>query len=299
MIIIQVAGGLGNQLQQYALYQKFLSLGVEARLDLSWFYTETQQSISVPRELELGYFDQLEYQPCTTAEKKNLYGGSDLLGKVRRRFLPYTVRLFQESEMYHPEIFDVTNRYIIGYFACEKYYHDILPKLREQIRFKPSKNPRNVQMAEEMRNCDSIAVHIRRGDYLSSGNRELYGGICTKDYYERAIDYISQRHPQAQFYFFSDDPDYVRSEYTKKDATIIDWNYGDDNIYDMYLMSVCKHIICANSTFSFWGARLNKNEGKIMIRPLRHRNNLIADPERMKSLWPGWTLIDREGKMYG
>ena len=184
-------------------------------------------------------------------------------------------------------------------FACEKYYGDILPGLREEIRFKPSGNPDNNLMAAEMRNRISVAVHLRRGDYLSPENNELYGNICTDKYYEASIDYISQQHPQAHFYIFSDDPAYAGSKYTDKNHTIVDINYGSDSLYDMYLMSQCKHIICANSTFSFWGARLNDYKNKIMIRPLRHRNNLIVSPEIMLPLWKGWTLIDSEGRIYG
>ena len=79
---------------------------------------------------------------------------------------------------------------------------------------------------------------------------------------------------------------------------VVDWNMGEDSIYDMELMSHCKHNICANSTFSLWGAKLNTHEDKMMIRPLRHDNYETEAPEKIKELWEKWILIDNEGKVY-
>ncbi|MCL2717295.1 MAG: alpha-1,2-fucosyltransferase [Lachnospiraceae bacterium] len=297
MIIIQVAGGLGNQLQQYALYRKFLSLGIEARLDISWFQAKTQINLQTKRKLELDFFDQLEYQACTPLEKKKLIGSDSLSGKIRRKLFPFSVHTFQESQIYHPEVLGFKNMYLTGYFACEMYYADILPELRELIHFKPSMNPKNIDIIKEMNNCGSVAVHIRRGDYLDQENQRLFGNICTEEYYKAAIDCIGQRYPKAHFFLFSDDTDYIRAQYQGNEYSHIDWNKDDESIYDIYLMSQCKHIICANSTFSFWGARLNKNPGKIMIRPARHKNTQEIDPAALLPLWPGWTLIDSEGKV--
>ena len=297
MIIIQVAGGLGNQLQQYALYRKFLSLGAETRLDISWFTERAQKSKWTKRDLGFGFFDRLEYECCTASEKKKLVGSEGSGGKLRRAVLPFSVHVFQESEIYHPEILSFTKMYLSGYFACEKYYADILPELREQMRFKPSPNPFNESIAEEMKNRVSAAIHIRRGDYLNPENQALFGNICTDEYYQAAIDYISQRWPGVHFYLFSDDPDYVRAAFRGEQYHYVDWNKGEDSIYDLYLMAQCQHIICANSTFSFWGARLNKNEDKVMIRPARHKNSQVVDPSLLLPLWPGWTLVDHEGKV--
>jgi len=297
MVIIQVAGGLGNQLQQYALYRKFVSLGTPARLDVSWFDEISQNSIKARRNLELDFFEKLEYQICTPEEREKLVGSDGLSGKLRRKLLPFTVSIFHESEIYHPEILTFTEKYLYGYFACEKYYADILPKLREEITFKPSDNPLNPIYASKMRKPNTVAVHIRRGDYLHPENQTLFGNICTDDYYKAAIDYISQRCPGAHFFLFSDDRDYIRKKYADDRFSHIEFNFCDDNIYDMYLMSQCNHIICANSTFSFWGARLNKNPDKIMIRPARHKNTQPINPVTLLPLWQGWVLIDEIGNI--
>lgn len=294
MIIIQLAGGLGNQLQQYALYRKFVCLGREARLDTSWF--EKDHS-ATQRKLELAYFDRLLYEVCTRKEKEILTGGEGIGGKLRRKLLPATVHCFQESKIYHPELLTFENMYISGYFACEKYYADILPDLREKIQFPPGMNPLNDQLAFEMKQCQSVSLHVRRGDYLNPENAAMFGNICTMDYYKGAVEKIKTMVPDPQFYLFSDDVSYVKNNFTGKEYRIVDINHGKDSFYDMWLMSNCSHNICANSTFSFWGARLNRNPDKIMIRPAIHKNSQVFVKEEMQDLWPGWVFLDAQGKV--
>ena len=221
MIIVQLMGGLGNQLQQYALYRKMVRMGKEARLDTSWFIEQDIKNKNLtPRELELDRFDRLIYETCTPEEKAELIGTAGYAGKLRRKFFPGKVKWFRESGMYHPEIFDFENMYISGYFACEKYYGDILYDLREKIQFPPSENPLNREMETEIRKCQSVSIHIRRGDYLDEVNKAMFGGICTEEYYQSAVRYVIQRFPDAHFYVFSDDVEYVRENYQGDRYTI-------------------------------------------------------------------------------
>lgn len=301
MIIIEVMGGLGNQMQQYALYQKMKSLGKEAKLDVSWFFDENKQkSVLAARSLELEWFDHLPMECCTEQEKRALLGKGRFFGKVKKKLLPGTDRHFQETGMYHPEIFELDNAYLSGFWACEKYYADILPKLRELIVFPKQETGeaarRNRDLMERMGKEISVSLHIRRGDYLDSENAAMFGGICTDAYYEASVRFIRERFPEAHFYVFSDDPAYAKERYQEPDFTVVDWNTGKNSLFDMQLMSCCKHNICANSTFSFWGARLNPSKDKIMIRPAKHKNGQNVGMERMQELWEGWKLIDGEGK---
>lgn len=296
MIIVQVAGGLGNQLQQYALYRKFVSMGKEARLDLSWFISKDRRGkVLAERELELSYFDRLIYEVCTSEEKAKLIGSDGIMGKLKRKLLPGSVRWFHESRMYHPELLQMEDMYISGYFACEKYYADILYSLREKIQFPVSSNPENLRMAEEMQEREAVSVHIRRGDYLDAENAAMFGNICTDAYYGGALDYIRKHCKSPHFYVFSDDTDYARKHFQGEDFTVVDINHGKDSFYDMWLMSKCMHNICANSTFSFWGARLNPNENKIMIRPTIHKNSQVFIKKEMEELWQGWIFADPAG----
>lgn len=297
MIIVQIAGGLGNQLQQYALYRKLLSLSKEAKLDISWFVNEDSKKsdLITDRKLELDYLQGIRYEACTKREKEALTGSAGILGKSRRKLLPFTVHHFQENALYHPEIFTFEQMYLSGYFACEKYYADILETLRKEISFPKSGNPQNEALAEEMRNGASVSVHIRRGDYLNAANAAMFGNICTPEYYAGALAYMRSRVEHAHFYLFSDDADYVRAHYRGPEYTVVDINHGKDSFYDMWLMSQCKHNICANSTFSFWGARLNGHEEKIMIRPTIHKNSQKFVKEEMEELWIGWIFVDPKG----
>lgn len=298
MIIVQVAGGLGNQLQQYALYRKFVRMGKEARLDISWFAPENQKDMLAKRRLELNDFDRLIYEVCTPEEKQRLIGTDGLAGKLRRKLLPGSIKWFRESKIYHPELLEMEDMYVSGYFACEKYYADILYDLRERIQFPQSSDPENRKLAKKMADEESVSVHIRRGDYMDPENAAMFGNICTDAYYESAVSFVKENYPDAHFYLFSDDIAYVKARYTGEEYTVVDVNHGRDSFYDMWLMSRCKHNICANSTFSFWGARLNPNEEKLMIRPTIHKNSQIFVKEEMEELWAGWKFIDRSGRVY-
>jgi len=332
MIIIQLAGGLGNQLQQYALYQKFKSLGAEAKLDLSWFeqfedikqetndkeqYKEQnknyhgtnktkpaikQDIVVTNRQCELDFFKHLPYESCTEEEKTALTGSRGLAGKLRRKMLPQTVHWYKEKQMYDPELLHYREMYLSGYFACEKYYADILPELREMIRFPEiadaQKRIANEEILKKIRNSHAVSVHIRRGDYLQPENAAMFGNICTEEYYESALDYMKEKIEDPHFFIFSDDTAYVREHYQGEKYTIVDINHGDDSFYDMYLMSRCEGNICANSTFSFWGARLNARPDKIMIRPTVQKNSQAFDEAQMKDLWKSWIFIDPQGQVY-
>lgn len=298
MIIIRVMGGLGNQMQQYALYEKFKSLGKETRLDTSWFDNAfMQENVLARRSLELRLFDNLTFEACTPQERESLLGKEGLFSKLGRKLFPSKNKHFYESEMFHPEIFMFDDAYLEGHWACEKYYHDIMPLLQSKIIFPKNDNIQNNQLKSKMKSENSVSIHIRRGDYLDPENAAMFGGICTNNYYKSAEKYIRDRVTNPHFYLFSDDPAYLSEHYKGEEYTVVDWNHGADSFYDMELMSCCKHNICANSTFSFWGGRLNRTEKKIVIRPAKHKNSQQADPERMHELWENWVIIDEEGRI--
>lgn len=101
MIIIQLAGGLGNQMQQYAMYRKLLSIGKKAKLDISWFEeADRQKNVYAKRELELNYFGNVEYEACTKEERKAMIGSGSLAGKIKGKLFPGARKIFRESEMY-------------------------------------------------------------------------------------------------------------------------------------------------------------------------------------------------------
>lgn len=309
MLIIRVMGGLGNQMQQYALYQKLRILGKEAKLDLSWFYdTKAQENVLAPRKLELNYFEGLPMDPASEEEVRRLRGSGSVLSRVAAK-LGHS-HVFTESEMYHPEIFRMDEKYLIGYFACNKYYADIMEQLRRLFVFPKAQDPErrawNEAQIRAMENPVEIsaAIHLRRGDYLDPANAGILGGICTKEYYDAACSYLERAAENEgkplHFYVFSDDPAFAATCHfgTKgEQVTICDRNAGADSLLDIRLMNSCQCVVTANSTFSFWGARLNHRQGHILIRPLWHRNNQVPDPVQMHDYWKGFVLIDRDGRV--
>ena len=137
-------------------------------------------------------------------------------------------------------------------------------------------------LQHSMETCNSISLHVRRGDYLSPNHVNLFGGICTINYYEKAIKYICEYVRDPIFYVFSDDIPWVQENLVIPDAVYVTHNKGGDSWQDMYLISKCKHHIIANSTFSWWGAYLCNNKEKIVVCPPKLTNrgdspNLFPD----------------------
>jgi hypothetical protein len=297
MIIIHVMGGLGNQLYQYALYEKLKSIGKEVKLDLYAYKTATGDERE-QRSLELDLLDGLEYDVCTPGERTLFLDNSmKLISRVRRKLFGRKSRQVDEKGEYMPEIFDMDNVYLYGFWGCERYYEDIIPLLQEKIKFPISGNPRNLETMEKMEKENSVSIHLRRQDYLTVADGKRYMGICTDEYYKAAMEYIKQRIDNPVFYIFSDDTKYAKANFKGENMYVADWNIDTDSLYDMELMSHCKHNICANSTFSIWGARLNKNPDKLMIRPLKHDNYEQPDTETAHINWKNWIIIDEYGRL--
>lgn len=297
MIIIHVMGGLGNQLYQYAMYEKLKSIGKDVKLDF-YAYTEAPEEEREWRNLELTRFENLQYEVCTKAERTKLLDNSVAFWhRIRRKLFGRQDKTFEDAGNYMPQIFQLDDVYLYGFWDCEKYYEDRISELQRNLVFPQSRNPRNQQCIKQLQQEQSVSMHIRRTDYLTVADGKRYMGICTEAYYEMAMQYIRERVKNPVFYIFSDDVEYVREHYQEEDIHIVDWNQGEDSLFDMQLMSKCKHNICANSTFSIWGARLNQNPDKLMIRPLRHDNYETIEADQMHDNWRNWILIDEEGNI--
>lgn len=129
---------------------------------------------------------------------------------------------------------------------------------------------RNLEYQRQIVGSNSVAVHVRRGDYQSPQYKAWFGDFCTPDYYRRAIDAMRERGGGGlKFFVFSDDLAWARSNLGLEDAVCVEGNDGDDSWADMYLMSLCHHNIIANSTFSFWAAMLNSHSDKLVTYPRR------------------------------
>ena len=143
----------------------------------------------------------------------------------------------------------------------------------------------NTSILNCIRDTDSVSIHVRRGDYLEPRFASRYGNIATLDYYNNAIHIIRKNVEKPYFFVFSDDIDWVKDNLKIDNAVYVTHNKGKNSYLDMFLMSNCKHNIIANSSFSFWAAMLNENEGKIIVYPSKWTN--IRTPDYFPESWEG------------
>ncbi len=135
-------------------------------------------------------------------------------------------------------------------------------------------NGRNKDIGEMIQSFKSVSLHIRRGDYVSNKVTNQVHGVCDLNYYSHAISYIAERISNTHLFVFSDDPEWAKGNLKTEIPTFfVDNNRADKDYEDLKLMRQCKHNIIANSSFSWWGAWLNQNAGKIVIAPKKWFND--------------------------
>jgi hypothetical protein len=187
-----------------------------------------------------------------------------------RAILKYKPKSIVYSDLlyFNGEVFNTTCKYVNGNWQSEKYFMQIENKIRNAFVFK-NIDTKNNEIALKMANSISVALHIRRGDYLGNS---IYSGVCTEDYYTKAIELLLNKinnQGNIRFYVFSDDKEFSNKFIAKLKipADLIEINKGNESYKDLWLMTQCKHNIIANSSFSWWGAWLNNNPDKIIIAP--------------------------------
>lgn len=179
------------------------------------------------------------------------------------------------------------NWYLTGFWIEEKYYRERILRLQDELMFDSCLTGKNAELALRMRNENSVSIHVRRGDYLSPPYSGMFESLG-RDYYEKAVAYINEHVKRPRFYVFSDDSAFVEKQFDwLPNRTVIAHNTGDDSYLDMQLMSLCRHNIIANSTFSQWGALLNKNEDHLTLYPAAYLKNRDNEEKTL----PGWVRI--------
>ncbi len=174
-------------------------------------------------------------------------------------------------------------------FIYDGYWQDRKYMTLVDVHFKDLPlSDRNAEIKRQMLGTNSVALHVRRGDYLIPPHNKLFANICTIEYYNQAVYICRRMQPNSTFFVFSDDIEWARQNLSLEDCHYIDWNNGDDSIFDMYLMSQAKMNIIANSTFSFWGAYLNKNS-PLVVYPKKWFNDDcgVKVPDIFPNTWIG------------
>lgn len=284
MIIARLNGGLGNQMFQYANGKaRALSVDSHLLLDISEFETY---------RLHQGYeLSKVFVGPFAVANKKQIKAlkGSSLLGKMPL-FNSKLSKLFIKKSLIQEPHFQywsgITNvpdsSYLSGYWQSEKYFQNFQEQIAADFKFATPLQGMNEMLAAAIQEDGqtSISLHIRRGDYVTNPKTQTYHGVCSLEYYQKAITYFTERLEKVHFFIFSDDPEWViQNLIMDHPHTFVSHNTGENSYNDMRLMSLCQHHIIANSSFSWWGAWLNPSKEKIVIAPKKwfHKNLNSAD----------------------
>lgn len=266
MKIFVFKGGLGNQLFQYVFlkYQEQHS-GFRAK----WlFYGKSHNGMEIQK-----YFDISLPKKANPLFDRIHHYCYRLLLKTGLRILITD----DESKSFNWRLF------ISGYWQDKQYYKEGVLQFKELAL-----SEKNADILDKIRNSNSVAIHVRRGDYLLPQYAPLYSGICNLDYYRKAIELSRDKIPDAVCFFFSDDIEWVKDNIGVPNANYVDWNRGEDSVFDMYLMSFAQANIIANSSFSYWAARLNKRN-HLVIYPSKWYN----EPYKAPNIFPtGWIGIN-------
>ena len=272
VVIVQLAGGLGNQMYRYAT-AKALAERKNARLIVDTrFYDYTFENVT-PREYELSVFE-LQVDILT----------DETLAQLSPKLNVYKEKLWHK---YDEKINDVKLPCLLmGHWQSEKYFKSAEELLRSDFCIKDSCLSLEVKkMGMKLyQTPSSVSIHIRRTDYAVYPYYFL-----PLQYYRRAVEYIQDKLAEPVFYVFSDDPDWVEQHFDiQAPFQVI---RGHTGIEDMYLMSQCRHNITSNSSFSWWAAWLNQNKDKIVIAPQKYRHDASLDVKDMDLIPPEWVCV--------
>jgi hypothetical protein len=290
MIIVKLKGGLGNQLFQYAMGRKLSILNRdELKFDIGASAEVFQKNTA--REYKLGYFNT-KGTPATADEVRRLKYPFGIISKAWRAFTFWGLKIHNID--YHPEYLKKKgNVYLDGFWQSEKYFLDIREALLEELTLKNTMTAKAKKVESDIETAEHpVSIHIRRGDYvLDPGTNKWHGNICSLEYYAKAIELITDKVTHPTFFVFSDDIEWVKENLKCPQPVIYVSQYGLEDYEELILMSKCHHHIIANSSFSWWGAWLNRYKGKTVIAPPKWTN--VVPNKNPNILPPKWiTLTD-------
>ncbi|VAX34856.1 Alpha-1,2-fucosyltransferase [hydrothermal vent metagenome] len=273
MIISKLMGGLGNQMFQYAAGRSLAHKhGVDLKLDISYFQSCQLRKYALEVfNIGSSFATQEEIEALTT---RKVGIAERIYNRIRRRparppasYIDQTCRI-EPHVLFDSEILNLSdNIYLDGYWQSEKYFIDIESIIRREFAINIPLNEDINEIAKEIASCESVNIHIRRSDYVSNKHTNQYHGVCSLDYYYQCIEQLVKIIKKPYFFIFSDDPQWVRDNLkTSYPFKIIEGNL-DKGYEDLRLMSLCRHHIIANSSFSWWGAWLNPQKDKIVFVP--------------------------------
>jgi hypothetical protein len=299
MITVFLRGGLGNQMFQYALGLNLAKRnGTGVVFDTVFLNDRFPRREFSYRDFEMDIFSfESRFTLLSRISEKIPIPGLWLafdLALMKVRSLLEIRKIVREKEEYNldSEVLKKKGNLLLwGRWQNCRYLSGIEDELRSAFRFRQSLSGKAAKAAEEIGSSNSVSIHVRRGDYVKFESMKAIVGETNLDYYNAAVRYVAERVKQPHFFVFSDDIPWCREnlKFNFPCTFLAEDVGGPKNSFYLELMSLCKHDIIANSTFSFWGAWLNGNPGKIVVAPKRW----CADPEMNGrfSLPNGWTKI--------
>jgi len=251
MKVIWFNGNLGNQVF-YCKYKEFLNKKYPNEI-IKYYSNANCPKISVEQYFQLTIPERID-----TLKVRFIF---EILGKFFRRMpLKYVPKWYCTRKL-----LDHDATYFENYLQDKSYFENE-DSAWLQLRKPKSFSDRYIEFEKEILNSNSVAVHIRRGDYVKPGSE--YADLSSTDYYNKAIEKALEIYPDAQFFFFSDDLEFVKSVYKGDNMHYVDCNRGANSYLDILLMSQAKVNIIANSTFSYWGAYMGHEQKTVMYSDL-------------------------------
>lgn len=294
MIIVQLTGGLGNQLFQYCSAKALANYRhTQLILDVSSFYRSELPDLEVERSFELQSFENI-YEDIIHVEKVIDDPNYQFLRQpIYYKLIPkYKRSIFKERFFHYDEKFfnSKQNVFLKGGWQSYKYFSSIQPMLMKELKLKQHIIGPVENVMKEFEPKNTLAIHIRRGDYLRKKIILEWHGVLEKEYYIKAFKEISNKTNIEKLLYFTDDTSWVESELMPIIPGEIISNHITSNQYtDFHLMQHCKHNIIANSSFSWWAAYLNPNPNKIVVAPKKWFNKA---PYNTNDLYPeGWIKV--------
>lgn len=278
MVIVRIQGGLANQMYQYVFYHWLVQKHKEKGLKINTFIDNSMYYHKVPKQecdpVHNGYeLKQVFGIEAPVAELQDIYRLSEYRYDLFRKALikaRITIKGRLASQINDDNEDDlkqnlatIDEKYFSGTWSCLKYANDYSDEIRNIFSFPIIDDLRNTEAKKMIEKTNSVSVHVRRGDYLNIQNGINLG----MDYYNNAMFKISEIVESPYFFVFSDDIEWCKANFDYKNICFVEWNNGKESYRDMQLMSLCKHNIVANSTFSTWASWLNSNENKVILRP--------------------------------
>lgn len=289
MKIVNILGGIGNQMFQYAFLVALReSTKKEVCYDASVFKT-----YPLHNGFELDRRFNISARQASPSEISRLsyYTSSYFWYRVLKRLPRRKTMLYEPNHCaYTPELLeDGRDMYYYGIWQDHRYFDNYKDIVKKEFSWKEILDERNQETYDYFKEGITVSLHIRRGDYLKEWR---YKDICELDYYQKALEYISSLGKKdVKFAIFSNDPSWCKDNIVPLISdykyTMVDWNQGAESFKDMQLMSACKVNVIANSSFSWWGAYLNIHDDVLVIAPRKWTNDIVYFDRQLDD----WHLI--------